>query len=616
MSRKENAAARPLFSADSAQSEEPRPSSASLGEEPWASPSRNAFTPIPVAERLRQPARHRSPHAQASLPPMRPGQRYGYLNADSQSAGPLPSAPISYPAPPSFLGPMEQREEDLLQYQQEYWSRLQNQGEEAPPPVEAEVSFSLPPVPSYAMEQPPWPMGPRTVWDDDFLEPLGEEEPGEWPPDPWEPPAVGPEPWQPEEAGYAAFGEGEPEESLWFPQEQWTPPAFATGQWAAQPPARPQIAPKEQAVPLPQRVRAVWKRWLQQNFPVGQSPQMNRARLFQTVLVSLVSLVLIFCLIQVGRLVVSLLRNDEEMKAVREEYYAQAGVDLARSASRVELLPPGQTYTPTATPQAAETPPPAPGPMENPAGLSVQAAGQEEQPASPQESSALEGSQRTKAFQYPQNPLNNISEAFGALRQENPDIVGRLVINGLVDETVVLRNNTYYLTHSASGAFSQTGAVFVDEACGLKSPPENLLLRGQSATPGKLLEPLWNYAKQGAEFVRKNAILRMDTLYEEGEYVVFAVIVASSQPGSPEYFNYAGYPSFPSDGQMESYVASAKQRSLYDIPVEVKAADRLLTLSTLGGGPEGATLVLIARKLRQGETAANLLLTLTSIRVK
>ena len=103
-------------------------------------------------------------------------------------------------------------------------------------------------------------------------------------------------------------------------------------------------------------------------------------------------------------------------------------------------------------------------------------------------------------------------------------------------------------------------------------------------------------------------------MYEEGEYVVFAVIVTSNQAASPQYFNYAGYPSFPSDEQMESYVAAAKQRSLYEIPVEVGAADRLLTLSTLGA-PDGATLVLMARGSGR-ESAASSLRALGSIRVK
>lgn len=563
----------------------------------------NAFTPISVSERLRQPPRRRDSYAQGSLPPLRPGQRYGYGTPDAREAE-GPGVPLSRPAPPSFAAPLELQAEDLLQYQQDYWFQLQGHGNREAPARE-EPSFPLPPASVYEGERPAPPSPPRTLWDEDFLEPTPEEGPDPWDPypwelaprepDPWE--AQVPEVWEPQDMGYVPLGESAPREPpLWDPQEQW----------AAEPPFYPKSIPE---IMPPAAPGPAWRRWLHRAFPMDGNPEMTKERLFHTVLAGILSLALAFCLLQVGRLVLGLLRNQEEMKAVREEYYALAGVELAREASRVELLPPGETYTPTAAPPAVETPPPAPG------ADPVLAASGQEAPAIPRQGDNPEPGQRTKLTQYPHNPLNNVLEAFRLPRQENPDIVGRLFLEGLVDETVVLRNNTYYLTHSANGAFSETGAVFVDEACGLRSPPENLLLRGQSTAPGKLLEPLWQYATQGPEFVRQHGLLRMDTLYEEGEYVVFAVIVTSNQAASPQYFNYAGYPSFPSDSQMESYVAAAKQRSLYEIPVEVAATDRLLTLSTLGA-PDGATLVLMARRLRQGESAASLLRALGSIRVK
>ena len=98
----------------------------------------------------------------------------------------------------------------------------------------------------------------------------------------------------------------------------------------------------------------------------------------------------------------------------------------------------------------------------------------------------------------------------------------------------------------------------------------------------------------------------MDTLYEDGLYVVFAVVNASSNPQSPQYFNYAGYPAFQSDWQMGNYVAQAKQLSLYEIPVDVQPSDRLLTLAAIGDGVEKESLVILTRKLRQGETAQSL----------
>lgn len=69
----------------------------------------------------------------------------------------------------------------------------------------------------------------------------------------------------------------------------------------------------------------------------------------------------------------------------------------------------------------------------------------------------------------------------------------------------------------------------------------------------------------------------LTTLYEEADYVLFAVIRASSNPSSPDYFNYAGYSSFATDADMLSYIETARTHSLYSFNVDVTASDRLLT---------------------------------------
>ncbi|NLV58546.1 MAG: hypothetical protein GXY67_07220 [Clostridiales bacterium] len=551
MMGKGQAAAQPLFSAGPPPSENSQPARVSPSLETWAEPppEPNVFTPISVEDRLRNISR-RSVHLPSSLPPMQPGQRYSYGSIVAQET------------------------EDVRQYQQDYWSQLQNQPYPAAEPQEMFAPVQ-PAIPEDRWEAAALlPIPPRTIWDEDFpLQPLQEEPPEDWPSRPWEQEERTvegwlPEGWLPEDMVYA------PNEEQHHVPEQESPP--------------PRLSDR-----------------LRKAFALSPNPEPSKARLFRTAAVGLMFLLLVFCLLQVGRMVLSMLQNDREMKAVRENYYAQAGVELARDAARVELLPYGVTFAPTATPQPMDT---ALAVFQgNPEGLSAV----ENAPEHP----ALTPSRRTKATEYPDNPLRNIREAFLGLRAENPDIVGRLTIDGLVDETVVMRNNTYYLTHNANGSFSETGAVFVDEACSLKNPPENLLLRGQGTVTGKLLEPLWNYRSQNVDFVRQHAFLRMETLYEAGEYVLFAVIVTDSGAGSSGSFNYAGYPSFPSDEEMDSYVSAAKALSLYEIPVEVQSTDRLLTLSTVGD-PRGETLVLMARKLRQGETATSHLLTLQSLRAR
>ena len=98
--------------------------------------------------------------------------------------------------------------------------------------------------------------------------------------------------------------------------------------------------------------------------------------------------------------------------------------------------------------------------------------------------------------------------------------------------------------------------------------------------------------------------MRCDTLYEQAQYVIFAIFRADSVVGSADYFNYAGYPTFPSDTLMTNYVQAAKGRSIVKIAVGVKPSDRLLTLSTVAEGSDTTSLVILCRMLRNGESSA------------
>lgn len=308
---------------------------------------------------------------------------------------------------------------------------------------------------------------------------------------------------------------------------------------------------------------------------------------------------LLFCAIVGGRIVVNLAQNEREMKEVRSAYLEREGVGLQSGASRVDLPPPGETFTPTATPAMAVTSTPTPViPINENAIQSLNqrdtSAIEEAAPVTPTPPA------RTRAASYADNPLRNVVESMRALHEEYPDVVARLEISGVLDEVVAQRNNTYYLTHNYRGGASEAGAVFVDESCSIQKPPENLLLRGQSAVEGKVFAPLWQYQTGGQSFASSAATLSLTTLYEERRYVLFAVIVADSDPKKSGYFNYASHPTFDTDEAMLSYVQSAQEHSLYRFNVDVAASDRLLTLATLGSA-DGRCLVLLFRMIRPGE---------------
>ncbi len=326
---------------------------------------------------------------------------------------------------------------------------------------------------------------------------------------------------------------------------------------------------------------------------------------WRVALLTALTIGLLFCVIEGYKIVQSLIANERSKVDYLAEYQALAGADATQGLSGVELLPAGVTYAPTATPVPAQTPTDKPRVNQNDPLIGVMDGGgsqtADDQPVLPTNTPVT----RSRLTRYPDNALLSISEAFRELRAENPDVVGRLTIEDVLSETVVQRNNTFYLNHNARGLLSATGAVFVDESCVLRTPPENLLLRGQASAEGKLFAPLRQYVSSAA-FVSANGIVTLETIYETAQYVIFAVIKADSVANSAGYFNYAGYPVFQSDAQMLSYAAAAKQQSVYRSNVDVRATDRLLTLATVPEGGDTVSIVLLCRMLRNGETSGNI----------
>lgn len=304
--------------------------------------------------------------------------------------------------------------------------------------------------------------------------------------------------------------------------------------------------------------------------------------------IAAVAVMLLFCLIAGGKILMSLSANEREMAQVRQAYQEQQGQALEQAGVKVDLLPAGETFTPMSTPQVFAAP----------KAEAVQSGNGGETSADTVEEETI----RTRLRRYPDNPLCNVLDSMKEISTEYPDVLARLYIPGVLDEYVVQRNNTYYLTHNYRGSLSDGGAVFLDRDCFISTPPENLLLRGEGNVAGVSFAPLWQYESGGIGFAAGACFAQLTTLYEDARYVLFSVIVADSDPAKPGYFDYASHDTFDTDAQMMEYVQSAADRSLYGFSVSVEPSDRLMTLATVSSRGNGKCLVLLFRMVREGET--------------
>ena len=202
---------------------------------------------------------------------------------------------------------------------------------------------------------------------------------------------------------------------------------------------------------------------------------------------------------------------------------------------------------------------------------------------------------------YPGNEEMRIQERFTPLRQQNRDVVGWLSIEGVLDEPVFQRDNSYYLTHDATGKKNPTGALFLDENCNLRTVPMQTLIHGHNMKEGAMFGSLKKYKVKDAAFYKAHPFIQFDSLYESATYVIFAVsevnIVSTNTHYLPFWHNFRfnDYESF------RQYVSLAKEYSRFKVNIDVQPGDRLLTLATCSSGDDNLRLIVMARMLREDE---------------
>ncbi len=130
-----------------------------------------------------------------------------------------------------------------------------------------------------------------------------------------------------------------------------------------------------------------------------------------------------------------------------------------------------------------------------------------------------------QAIAYPDNPNLKISERFRKLRKKGKYIIGWLSFDQ-VDEAVVQKDNTYFLTHDAKGKKNSNGAIFLDSGISLKTRPYTIILYGHNMKSGNMFGRLKKYKE--STYFYKHRIITFDTMYENGQYAVFAVVEMST----------------------------------------------------------------------------------------
>ena len=190
---------------------------------------------------------------------------------------------------------------------------------------------------------------------------------------------------------------------------------------------------------------------------------------------------------------------------------------------------------------------------------------------------------------------------YASLHAVNPDLFGWIEIEDTMVNYPVMytpKDPEHYLHTAFDGSYSTSGVPFLDGGCYLYCG--NYILYGHHMKNGSMFASIVNYAQK--EYWQEHPLIRFDTLYDRGTYVVFAALYSRAYRASEKgVFRYYDYKDLINPNRFAEYVSQVRRAALYDTGLEVAYGDQLLTLSTCEYSAENGRFVVVARKLRESE---------------
>ncbi len=207
----------------------------------------------------------------------------------------------------------------------------------------------------------------------------------------------------------------------------------------------------------------------------------------------------------------------------------------------------------------------------------------------------------------PERDENGVLVSFLPMLEQYPYMVGWITVPGTIIDYPVVQgyDNDWFLTHDYKGDSSRNGAIYLDFRVDFEygNISRNVVIHGHHMKSGVMFANLVKY--DDPEFLKANHIVRFDSMYDESRWVIFAVMKIDAyggRNGMPS-FDFMKC-SFSGDEEFAEYVADIRARSVYDTSdiVEVADTDSIITMSTCSYEFDNCRTVLVARKVREGES--------------
>ena len=170
---------------------------------------------------------------------------------------------------------------------------------------------------------------------------------------------------------------------------------------------------------------------------------------------------------------------------------------------------------------------------------------------------------------------DSIKIDFKSLKEQNPDTIAYLKVNGTdIDYVVVKGNdNSYYLKHNFNKEYNIAGWIFADYHNLVDESDKNIVIFGHDTKDGSMFGTLKNVLDKSWQENKDNLKITLITEKGQYKYQVFSTYIITPED---YYINTI----FNSYDEYSKFINKIKSRSNHDYDVEVDSKDKVLTLSS------------------------------------
>lgn len=212
--------------------------------------------------------------------------------------------------------------------------------------------------------------------------------------------------------------------------------------------------------------------------------------------------------------------------------------------------------------------------------------------------------------------MNNLKQEFAvadsdpltflkSLSRKYPDVKGWITVPETMIDYPVLKSSAdkspeYYLDKNIKGEITRYGSVFIDAKCNAGAKlSRSTVLYGHNIRDGSMFHDVVKFTD--LSFYKKRPVFTFNTIHEKMSWKIFSIFRTNASVAQGPVFDYVKI-NFTSDDDFAKFIKELQSRSLINTTVDVTPSDNIIVLSTCSYEFDDFRTVLVARKVRQGES--------------